>query len=131
LLTKFFSALGYTTPASQTKTPVVLGKLVLDQTIFASGNLLWFIYALGWLEGRTTAQSTLKIQADLFSMLKMNWRLWPLVNYVNFTYVPPALRVLTLNLVGIGWMVYLVRTMANAAAAAAKTAATVLVVVPK
>jgi len=117
-LSALFRRLGYPTPASQSTTPVVLGKLVLDQSIFASFNLAWFLYALGWLEGRPIAESHLKFRNEFFSMLKMNWRVWPLVNFVNFTYVPPQLRALVLNLVGVGWMVYLVRAMAAAKLAA-------------
>ena len=39
--------------------------------------------------------------------MQMNWRLWPLVQLVNFTLVPTKLQVLWVNMFGLIFNVYL------------------------
>lgn len=42
------------------------------------------------------------------------YRVWPLVSYVNFNHVPAALHVLVVNLVGLFWNIFLCTQMAKA-----------------
>ncbi|CAM9650195.1 unnamed protein product [Discosporangium mesarthrocarpum] len=48
-----------------------------------------------------------KVQTEFWSMLKMNWRIWPAANFINFSLVPPPLRVLFSNLVAVLWNIFL------------------------
>lgn len=65
----------------------------------------WFFFAIGVLEGRTLAETREKVSREFVGLILMQWRVWPLASLINFKFVPPQLRVLTLNVVGVGWMV--------------------------
>lgn len=65
----------------------------------------WFFFAIGVLEGRTLAETRAKVSREFVGLILMQWRVWPLASLINFKFVPPQLRVLTLNVVGVGWMV--------------------------
>ena len=125
ILTKIFQTLGYTTPASQTAAPVVFGKMALDQLLFAPAHTWYYMHAAGFLEGRSWDETTLKISRELWPLLLVNWKVWPLVQILNFKFVAPQLRVLTLNISGMFWMVYVIQKLAAAGAAAAAAAAAV------
>ena len=121
-LNKLFFKLGYTTPQSQLSTEVVIGKMALDQFLFAPLHMLYYMRVIGWLEGRPSADVMAKISNDFLPVMMMNWKVWPIVSLLNFKLVPPQLRVLTLNIVGCAWMVYLIKKLSQAAVAAAKAA---------
>lgn len=48
-----------------------------------------------------------KLQSTYTSALAKNWMVWPLVQSVNFKFVPLEHRVLVVNLVSLGWNCYL------------------------
>jgi len=50
---------------------------------------------------------TEKLREELYGVILMNYRLWPLVNYLNFTFTPENLRVFVSNLVSVFWNAYL------------------------
>lgn len=129
MLTRLFDAMGFKTPAAQASPPAVLGKMACDQLLFAPLHMLYYFFAIGLLEGRSTAETQVKLSREYLPLMKLNWSVWPAVQVINFKYLPPHLRVLFANVVGIGYMTFLVRTMAKAAAAAAQTAQAVAVIV--
>jgi len=43
----------------------------------------------------------------LLPQLKNHWRYWPIVQIINFTYVPPQLRVLFSNFAGLFWNIFI------------------------
>lgn len=50
-----------------------------------------------WMTAKT------KMQNELFELLVVQYKIWPLTNFVNFAYVPQNLRVLFSNLVSVFW----------------------------
>lgn len=48
-----------------------------------------------------------KIHDNLWDTLTTNWLVWPLFQLVNFSLVPVQLRLLSVNVVSIGWNCYL------------------------
>jgi hypothetical protein len=53
-------------------------------------------------------------RTELPAILLTQYKVWPAVNWINFTYVPEPLRVLVSNLVALGWNVYLTAKVAGA-----------------
>lgn len=129
ILTRLFDAMGFKTPAAQASPAAVLGKMALDQLVFAPLHMMYYFFAIGALEGRSTAETQIKLSREFLPLMKLNWSVWPAAQIINFRYLPPQLRVLWINVIGIGYMTFLVRTMAKAAAAAAQTAQAVAVIV--
>jgi len=62
---------------------------------------------LGVLEGQTREQITKKLRDDYKPTMLANWKLWIPATAVNIALVPPALRVLYINVVFFFWAVYL------------------------
>lgn len=48
-----------------------------------------------------------KLQDNLWDTLTTNWLVWPLFQLINFSLVPVQLRLLSVNVVSIGWNCYL------------------------
>ena len=43
-------------------------------------------------EGRPAAKTSEKLRREFVGLMAMNYRVWPLVNLINFSMVPPPLR---------------------------------------
>lgn len=108
-LESLFQKLGYGSPKSANSTPVVLGKVALDQLTFGPFFNLLYFYVIGFAEGRSSAAIQAKISQDFIPVMVMNYKVWPLINILNFKYVPANLRVLFGNVISIFWMVYVLK----------------------
>ena len=95
-----------------------LALVGIDQTVGVVSFLLSYFYVFEFIDafvhGRAPvmATATAKITGSLSSILMTNWMVWPLVNFISFSYVPPKLRVLVNNLVGVLWNAFLCAKMA-------------------
>jgi len=101
--------------------------VLADQLLWAppaTGAMLLFLGAAEAAGGGAAgaagvgAAAAHRLAASYAPTLAANWSLWPLVQAVNFSFVPPAKQVLFGNVVGLGWSVALSR-LANAPVAAA------------
>ncbi|KAJ7225738.1 hypothetical protein GGX14DRAFT_422047 [Mycena pura] len=76
-------------------------RVAADQTIVA------FIGSMGMLEGRNRKQIAQKY-SDLFvPTLVTNWSVWPLLQIVNFRFMPLPYRVPFQSTCGVFWTLYL------------------------
>jgi len=108
-LEEIFARLGYSSKKAANSFPVVLAKVFLDQATFSPlFNLLYF-YVIGMLEGRSLPYIHDKISREFLMVMMMNYKVWPLVNILNFKYVPANLRVLFGNIIGIFWTAYVIK----------------------
>lgn len=82
----------------------IAARVLADQTIFASTNLLVFLSSMAYLEGSSPKA---KLQSTYGEALKKNWMVWPAVQSINFKLVPLEHRVLVVNIVSLGWNCYL------------------------
>ncbi|KAL3891676.1 hypothetical protein ACJMK2_003928 [Sinanodonta woodiana] len=78
-----------------------------DQCVFTPIYLLYFFTVMGALKGDSWAQIKVKIQKDYFDVLLTCYKIWPLAQACNFTFVPVQHRVLVTNVVAVGWNTYL------------------------
>jgi hypothetical protein len=56
-------------------------------------------------------------RAELPAILLAQYKVWPAVNWINFTYVPEPLRVLVSGVVALFWNVFLTAKVAGGAVA--------------
>jgi len=109
VLEEIFARLGYGSKKASNSMPVVLGKVALDQLTFSPVFNLLYFYLIGLMEGRSLQYIHDKISREFVMVMMMNYKVWPLVNVLNFKYVPPQLRVLFGNIVGIFWTAYVIK----------------------
>ncbi|KAI9563711.1 hypothetical protein GHT06_011175 [Daphnia sinensis] len=82
-------------------------KILLDQTIFSPFNNVSFFMGAGLLEGNTTRQAWDELKSKFLMVYKTDCSVWPPAQFINFFYVSPVYRVLYVNVLTVGWNVFL------------------------
>ena len=95
-----------------TSVRMVSYKVAADQLMFTpiTASSLFFLTTL--LEGKSLEAACEKVEERLLPTLKMNWCIWPLIQAVNLSVVPPCWRILVINAACIPWLAF-VSWMAN------------------
>ncbi|KAJ3280221.1 hypothetical protein HK104_000819 [Borealophlyctis nickersoniae] len=84
-----------------------LKKVAVDQTVMAAPMTALFFGVNSAMEGCNREEIENRLRQNLWPTLKANWAIWPLALTVNFWFVPLKLRVLVVNILGLGWGTYL------------------------
>ncbi|CAJ0830307.1 3043_t:CDS:2, partial [Entrophospora sp. SA101] len=84
-----------------------LKRVAVDQIFFAPFGLVFFFGFMGISEGHDYDGIKLKFNEGYFSALKANYTIWPLVQLVNFRFLPLQYRVPFVGSVGVLWSTYL------------------------
>ncbi|PPQ97163.1 hypothetical protein CVT26_000426 [Gymnopilus dilepis] len=85
-----------------------LGKRVAsDQLVMAPAGLVFFIGAMGAMEGRNLGQIRQRYKDIFPTALLANWKVWPLAQLINFRYMPLPYRVPFIQTCGVFWTLYL------------------------
>ncbi|KAL1914475.1 uncharacterized protein VTP21DRAFT_8858 [Calcarisporiella thermophila] len=94
--------------ASRKKTLMInLMRVLADQLFMAPiGLLLFFIY-MPLMEGKGMDGVCERISESYWTALQANYTVWPLVQFVNFCFMPLRYRVPFVSLVGVLWNGYL------------------------
>ena len=95
----------------KTRITKALKMVFLDQAVaspFLNGGFLFAFAAISAIAsghgfGNAASTGVHKVQVALWPTLLASWRIWPVANLINFAFVPVHLRVLFLNLIGVGW----------------------------
>ncbi|KAK7064409.1 vacuolar membrane protein [Favolaschia claudopus] len=88
--------------------PKALAKRVAaDQIVMAPIGLVAFIGSMGILEGRSRTQISQKFGDMFVPTLRTNWSVWPVIQFVNFRYMPLPYRVPFQSTCGVFWTLYL------------------------
>ncbi|XP_065830730.1 peroxisomal membrane protein 2-like [Oscarella lobularis] len=85
----------------------MIKKLLVDRFVFTPPLLALFFYVIALLEGRGTTESKRILSEHLWPTLKLSWKIYTVVQFVNLYYVPQQFRVLFTNLLGFLWTVYI------------------------
>lgn len=84
-------------------------KVAFEQLTFGPLNTIVFmVYISMIVEGRSWNATSLKIRADYPNVQLNGWRLWPLTQFINQSFVPLDLRVLWSNMVALLWTTYMI-----------------------
>ncbi|XP_062999821.1 peroxisomal membrane protein 2 [Elgaria multicarinata webbii] len=85
----------------------VVKRLLLDRLVVAPAFLALFFFIMNLLEGKDTSAFVKRVKSGYWPALKMNWKMWTPVQFVNLNYVPMQFQVLFGNLVALVWFAYL------------------------
>lgn len=77
----------------------IAARVGIDQFVFAPTNLFVFLSTMAVMEGSDPRK---KLESTYRTAITKNWTVWPLVQVVNFRFVPLEHRVLLVNFVSIG-----------------------------
>ncbi|PNJ05589.1 peroxisomal membrane protein 2 isoform X1 [Pongo pygmaeus] len=84
-----------------------LRRLLLDRLVFAPAFLMLFFLIMNFLEGKDASAFAAKMRGGFWPALRMNWRVWTPLQFININYVPLKFRVLFANLAALFWYAYL------------------------
>ncbi|XP_011837617.1 PREDICTED: peroxisomal membrane protein 2 [Mandrillus leucophaeus] len=84
-----------------------LRRLLLDRLVFAPAFLMLFFLIMNFLEGKDASAFATKMRGGFWPALRMNWRVWTPVQFININYIPLKFRVLFANLAALFWYAYL------------------------
>ncbi|ODN84927.1 hypothetical protein, variant 2 [Cryptococcus amylolentus CBS 6039] len=87
---------------------VQLAKRVLaDQVVMAPIGLCLFVGSMGIMEGHSQLEISEKFRDIYWAALFANWKIWPLIQTINFKLMPIQYRVPFQSTCGIAWTLYL------------------------
>jgi hypothetical protein len=81
-------------------------RVAYDQLVYSPFTLCLFLVLHLCMEGKKD-QVRDKLQTDWFPTLLQNYAVWIPAQLINFSVVPPPLRVLWANIIGFFWNIYL------------------------
>ncbi|CDW78987.1 sym1p [Stylonychia lemnae] len=94
----------------QTDSIGILKRVVAHALLFMPFMNVTFFPFANFLDGKSFEQSIADMKQKCIPALLFSWKLWPLVQLINFTFVPPMYHVLFTNFIQIffnGYLSYL------------------------
>ncbi|XP_038074721.1 peroxisomal membrane protein 2-like [Patiria miniata] len=82
-------------------------KLIVDRLFIAPPFLLGYLYCIRRFEGKSHQTAVEFLKQAYWTVLKLNWKVWTIVQYVNINYVPLQYRVLFASSVAFIWSLYI------------------------
>ncbi|KAL6063110.1 hypothetical protein QOT17_011778 [Balamuthia mandrillaris] len=83
-----------------------LKRTVVDQSVAAPIFTTGLFVSRGLVAGQDADSIQQKMRQDFLKVFVAGLCVWPLAQFVNFTYVPLAYQVLFNNVVGLGWSTF-------------------------
>jgi len=90
-----------------TKNP--LGILFIERILYTPCFQALALYMLARFEGKSHAQSMKDFNRLYSPILEANLKYLTLLQFINIRYVPPMLRVLVINVIGLLWCIFLAK----------------------
>ncbi|XP_024943935.1 protein Mpv17 isoform X2 [Cephus cinctus] len=86
---------------------VALKKVACDQLLFAPSFIVILLSTISALQGGNMEDIKSRLKNDYIDILKNNYKLWPVVQLVNFALVPLHYQVLVVQSVAVLWNTYI------------------------
>jgi len=92
---------------TQTKIMETGKKLILDQFAFTPIYYLMFLYSVTRLDGKNHSDGKDKIYKDFYRCFIMDLKVWPILQTLNFYFLPNHLQVVFITSEMVFWSAYL------------------------
>ncbi|KAL0103462.1 hypothetical protein PUN28_017603 [Cardiocondyla obscurior] len=86
---------------------VVIKKVVCDQMLFAPSFVGVLLVAIGICQEKNIEELKIKLSNEYKDILLNNYKLWPMVQLVNFSFVPLQYQTLVVQSVALLWNSYI------------------------
>ncbi|XP_022095799.1 peroxisomal membrane protein 2-like [Acanthaster planci] len=88
------------------KTSQIL-KVIFDRLFIAPPFLLGYLYLIRRFEGKTHKVAVEFLKQAYWTVLKLNWKVWTIIQYININFVPLQYRVIFASAVAFIWTLYI------------------------
>ncbi|CAH7674884.1 hypothetical protein PPACK8108_LOCUS9818, partial [Phakopsora pachyrhizi] len=92
---------------SHPKLLTILKMVATDQLVMAPISLIIFLGFMGFTEGLRLEEIYERIDRLFYKLLIANWKCWPIIQLINFRFMPLKLRVPFGACCGIVWTIFL------------------------
>ncbi|KAL4786559.1 hypothetical protein BJX76DRAFT_105906 [Aspergillus varians] len=82
----------------------IIARVAADQCLFGPLHLTCFLTSMAAMEGEDPIE---KWKSTFLPVYKANLAVWPMVQLINFGFVPLEHRVLVVNVISLGWNCFL------------------------
>jgi protein Mpv17 len=82
-------------------------KMTADQLLFSPLLLAGFFGVMALMEGKGQVVARQEVEGKLPGTLLTSWKIWPIINLVNFGLIPAPMRVLFVNGLSVFWISFL------------------------
>ena len=89
------------------KFPLVSHRVIVDQLLAAPTSVFLFFSVNGILEQKTVGEIRGRLETEYWPVLKANYMVWPLVQVVNFRFVPVYGQTIFVGGLAVGWNAFL------------------------
>lgn len=105
---KWYGFLNRRFPLPKQNYSVSLAKRVaMDQTVYAPIGIGAFFVAMNYMEGHGWQSARARLREFYLPTLAANYAIWPLVQTINFGFVPPIYRVPFTSVVSVFWNAFI------------------------
>ncbi|XP_011297995.1 protein Mpv17 [Fopius arisanus] len=85
---------------------VAAKKVACDQLLFAPCFIGVLLSSIGFMQGNSLNSVREKLQKEYLDILRNNYKVWPMVQMINFAFVPLQYQVLVVQSVAVLWNSY-------------------------
>lgn len=82
-------------------------RVAVDQLCWSPVGIALYFGCMGAMEGEPAAAVQARLHEGWWETLVTNWRVWPLLQLVNFGLVPVAHRLVVVNVASVVWNTYM------------------------
>ncbi|ODQ48813.1 hypothetical protein PICMEDRAFT_21806, partial [Pichia membranifaciens NRRL Y-2026] len=82
-------------------------RVAVDQLCWSPVGIALYFSCMGAMEGEPAAAVAARLHEGWWETLVTNWRVWPLLQLVNFQLVPVAHRLAVVNVASVVWNTYM------------------------
>jgi len=104
---KWYQYIERVIPAGGNKWKMGLKRVAADQIIAAPIFTSFFLFNLNVLETRNLKASLAKTANVFLPILTTNYKVWPIIQYVNLSIIPIQYRILLVQFIGLFWNMYI------------------------
>ncbi|KAG5518482.1 hypothetical protein PMAC_002878 [Pneumocystis sp. 'macacae'] len=83
----------------------LIKRILMDQFLFAPIGLVFFFVFMSLTEELNKKKLKNKFRQDYISILKVNYCVWPIIQLINFKYIPLKYQIPFLNSISVFWFV--------------------------